>query len=111
MPACLPIHKGSISPPPGVQRVGLGQPQAPHPEAPGPATAQEGGLQSQCLELFSLVMSFNKSLYAAPNPYRGHSVQGHAGSDYNWPLSLSCFQDSALLRESEICFRLSEDDR
>lgn len=52
-------------------------------EDPGPATAQEGGTQSQCLELFSLVMSFNNSLYAAPNPYRAHSVQGHARSDYN----------------------------
>lgn len=55
-------------------------------------------------------MSFNNSLYAAPNPYR--ATQSRVMLDLTITSHLpSCFLNSAFLRESEICFRLSEGDR
>lgn len=81
LPARLLIHKDSFSLLPGVQRVGLRKPQAHILKPQALPRPRGGGLQSQCLELFSLVLSFSSSLYVVPNPSRGHPVQGHAGSD------------------------------
>lgn len=68
MPACLQIHKGSLSLFPGVQRVGLRQPQAPPPEAPGPATAQGKEALEPVSEAFQFSIEFRQQPVCRPQP-------------------------------------------